>query len=406
MKYNFDEIINRRDTNCMKWDGAQWLKKMGITDRFDEETISVYTADMDFRCPQPVIDAVTKVAQHGIYGYSFLKPEHSYYDSVASWFAKYGWQINREEICAIQGTLAGIGAAIRTFTKPGENVIILTPVYGVFQFVIQSAGRGITYCRLLSDEEGYSTIDYDLLEELASREENTAVLFCNPQNPTGRIWTREELEKVVAICKKHDLYIFSDEVHCDLVRCGLQYNPMGVAAAGYEKLLVFTAPNKTFNLAGFQVCNVVIPDPQVRGLFMNEMGFSFVSQFGIAACQSAYDDGGDWLEQVKEYIDGNMDWSLAYLKEHLPRVKCWRPEATYCLWMDFGAYGLSEAELAHKIMQEANVILEGGVMFDPEGGQRFMRICLPSSRQVIEEAFRRISAVFGDEAAYERENVC
>lgn len=397
MRYDFDTVVDRRNTNCMKWDGADWLKTMGITDRFDEDTISVYTADMDFRCPQPVIDAVQRVAARGIYGYSYLDSKHSYYDSVAAWFARYGWNVRREEICAVQGTLSAIGTAIRTFTAPGENVIILTPVYGVFRMVIQSTGRGVAYCRLRSDESGYTTVDFDLLEELAARKENTAVLFCNPQNPTGRIWSRDELRRVVEICRRHDLWLFSDEVHCDLVRCGLQYNPMGVAAAGYEKLLVFTAPNKTFNMAGFQVCNVMIPNDTTRARFQEAVGFSFISQFGIAACQVAYDEGGEWLEQVKDYIDGTIDWAIAYMREHMPRVKCWRPEATYCLWMDFGAYGLGERELARRVMKVANVILEGGAMFDPEGGQQFMRICLPSSRTVIQEAYRRIAAVLEED---------
>ncbi len=398
MKYDFDKIIDRRNTNCMKWDGAQWLEKMGITDRFDEDTISVYTADMDFQCPQPVIDAVVNVAKQGIYGYSFLKSDHSYFESVCKWFARYGWTIRKEEICAIQGTLNGIGTAIGRFTKPGENVIIFTPVYGVFGAVIEGAGRGVSRCQLIYEEDGYTTIDFVKFEMLAAKAENTAVLFCNPQNPSGRIWSREELDKVVEICRKYDLYLLSDEVHCDLVRTGLVYCPMALSAGDYEKLLVFTAPNKTFNIAGFQVCNVVIPNETVRGQFRECMGFSFVSQFGIAACQAAYNEGQEWLEQVKEYIDANIDWVLSFMKENLSKVRCWRPEATYCLWMDFSAYGLTAEELEHKIMKEANVILEGGTMFDPEGGQAFMRICLPSAKSVIQEAYYRIARALNKEA--------
>lgn len=402
MKYNFDEVINRRNTNCMKWDGEEWIRNMGITDRFDEETISAYTADMDFRCPGPVIDAVVKVAEEGIYGYSYLKSEHPYYDAVVNWFSRYGWEIRKEEICAIQGTLNGIGKSVSRFTKPGENVIIFTPVYGVFSMVIQGSGKGVARCRLLYRDDGYATIDFELFEKLAARKENTAVLFCNPQNPGGRIWSREELAQVADICKRYQLYLLSDEVHCDLVRCGLQYCPMGIVAGDYEKLIVFTSPNKTFNIAGFQVCNVVIPDEKTRKAFMEDVGFSFVSQFGIAACQAAYEEGAEWLEQVKAYIDGNIDWALEYMKGHLPKVICWRPEATYCLWMDFRAYGLHEKELTEKIMKKANVILEGGIMFDPDGGDGYMRICMPSARSTIKEAFRRIGTVFAEESAYER----
>ncbi len=393
MRYNFDEVIDRRNTNSMKWDGAEWLKMMGITDHFDEETISLFTADMDFRCPKPVVDAVTRVAEEGIYGYSYLKPEHAYYDAVVSWFAAYGWEIRREEICAIQGTLNGIAKAIGCFTKPGEQVIIFTPVYGVFPSVIEGAGRSTARCPLTYDEDGYTSIDFELFERMAARKENTAVLFCNPQNPTGKIWSREELSRLVDICKKYRLTLISDEVHCDLVRSGLSYQPVGAVAGNYDKVLIFTAPNKTFNMAGMQVCNVVVPDEAVRRRFMDAVGFSFISQFGIVACQAAYEEGGEWLEQVKAYIDANIDWAMEFLKRQLPKVRCVRPEATYCLWMDFGAYGLSEKELADKIMREANVILEGGDMFDPGRGQTYLRICLPSSRSVIEEAFQRIEAV-------------
>ncbi len=391
MKYDFDEIIERRNTNCMKWDGEEFVRDVGVEAHFDDDTISVFTADMDFRCPEPVIKAVTEVAQFGVYGYPYIDSNNKYYDSVIRWFSKYGWNIKKSELLSMQGTLGGISTAIRTFTDIGERVIILTPVYGVFQFTIRSAGRDIVMCHLKRDDKEYYTIDFGELERLAKDEKNTALLFCNPHNPVGRVWTENELKKVVEICKKYDLLLISDEVHCDLTRIGISYNPMGKYTDGHAKSLIFTAPNKTFNVAGFQVCNVVVPDEQVCAKFKQEVGFSHISQFGAAACEAAYNEGEEWLEQLREYLDDTIDWALQYMRNRMPKVKCGRPEATYCLWMDFSEYHYEMEELVDRISNKANVILEEGFMFDPDQGHQFMRICVPSSRKVIQEAFERIA---------------
>lgn len=391
MKYNFDEVVNRRNTNCMKWDGGELLKQMGITNRFDEETISVFTADMDFKCPPEVIKAVKEVAEFGVYGYPYLKKDSPYYDIVINWFKKYNWNIQREEIVPIQGTLDGIQKAIRLFTKAGDGVIIFTPVYGVFQMVIEGGERTVVRCQLKYDESGRTSIDFEKFEQLAKEASNTAVLFCNPQNPSGVIWSEEELKHVVEICRKYDLLLISDEVHCDLTRMGLTYHPMATCIGGYDKFFAFTAPNKTFNIAGFQVCNVVVPDEKVREQFATLYSFHSPSQFGIVACMAAYGKSADWLEELRTYIDGNMDWALEFMKEHLPKVKCLRPEATYCLWMNFEEYGYSETELFERIMNKANVALKAGSAFDPDGGQQYMRICMPSARSEIQTAFQRMA---------------
>ena len=391
MKYNFDEVVNRRNTNCMKWDGGELLKEMGITNCFDEKTISVFTADMDFKCPPEVIKAVKEVAEFGIYGYSYLKKDSSYYDIVMNWFKKYNWNIQKEEIVPIQGTLDGIQKAIRLFTKAGDGVIIFTPVYGVFQMVIEGGERTVVRCQLKYDESGRTTIDFEKFEQLAKEVSNTAAIFCNPQNPSGVIWSEEELKKVVKICRKYDLLLISDEVHCDLTRMGFTYYPMATCTDGYEKFFAFTAPNKTFNIAGFQVCNVVVPDDKVREQFAALYSFHSPSQFGIAACMAAYGKSEEWLEELRTYIDGSIDWALEFMKEHMPKVKCLRPEATYCLWMNFEEYGYSETELFDRIMNKANVALEAGSAFDPEAGQQYMRICMPSARSEIQTAFRRIA---------------
>jgi cystathionine beta-lyase len=391
MKYDFDTVVDRRNTNCMKWDAGEFLQSIGITGRFDEDTISAFTADMDFRCAQPIVDAVTEVARFGVYGYPHLKADSEYYDIVAKWFEQYEWKIEKEEIVAIQGTLDGIQKAIQLFTDPGEGVIIFTPVYGVFRNIIEGGRRIPVNCRLLYEESGRTVIDYEAFEALAQKDENTAVLFCNPQNPSGNIWCREELDRVVEICKKYNLLLISDEVHCDLTRVGIRYTPMAVCAKDHAKFLAFTAPNKTFNIAGLQVCNVVVPDAEVRKDFAALYAFHSPSQFGIAACMAAYEKSTDWLNQLRQYIDESMDWAINFMREYMPKVKCWRPEATYCLWLNFEAYGYDEQELCRRIMTDANVALEAGAAFDPEGGQQYMRICMPSAKSVIQEAFKRIA---------------
>ncbi len=391
MTYNFDEVINRRNTNCMKWDGGELLEKMGITDRFDDDTISAFTADMDFLCPPKVVHAVVETAKFGIYGYPYLKKDSSYYDIVGNWFQKYNWNIRREEIVPIQGTLDGIQKAIRLYTNAGDGVVIFTPVYGVFQMVIESAERKVVRCRLLYGDDGRTSIDFDRFETLAKDSSNRAVLFCNPQNPSGVIWTEEELRHVAEICRKYNLLLISDEVHCDLTRMEYTYTPMALCVDGYEKFLAFTAPNKTFNIAGFQVCNVIIPDEKVREQFAALYAFHSPSQFGIAATMAAYGESEDWLMELRKYIDGNIDWALQFMKEKMPRAKCFRPEATYCLWMNFEKYGYKEEELYHRIMTQANVALEAGCAFDPDGGQQYMRICMPSARSEIQTAFERIA---------------
>ncbi|WP_102346395.1 MalY/PatB family protein [Bacillus sp. Marseille-P3661] len=394
MKYNFDEIINRRDTYSLKWDGSELIKKMGITQRYDEETIPLFTADMDLPVPQPLIDALHKTVDHKIYGYSIFP--NDYYEAIQNWFKKrHDWEIKKEEIVYSPGTVHAINMAIRAFTKPGDGVIIQRPVYPPFTKVIVGNGRHVKNNALICDENGYYSIDFEDFESKA-REENTKLfLLCNPQNPTGRVFNRVELQKLADICAQNDVLIIADEIHGDLIRVDQNFIPIAKSVTSSDHIITCTAINKTFNVAGLHCTNVIIPNPTLRKIYIAELGMQLASPFTISALIACYNEGEEWLEQLKEYIDGTMEWVTRFIKERIPKVKVRIPEGTYIMWMDFSGYGISPEEVHDRIYNKANVILEDGIMFGKEGLQ-YQRICLPSPRPIIKEAFERIAKEFED----------
>lgn len=396
MKYNFDEIIDRKDTFSLKWDYAEFLKTYGITERFDEETIPVHTADMDFRCAQPISDALKKLAEHNIYGYTAVFPYGAglkYYEAIIRWFKKrHDWAIRPEEIVYVNGTVEAVKLAIQAFTEKGSGVLINRPIYSPFAMVIQKAGRVVVNSQLRNNN-GYYTIDFEDFEAKAADTKTRLFILCHPHNPTGRIWTDEELTRMAAICKKHGVIILADEIHGDLIRKDLEFHPLA-SVADPKDILTCTAVNKTFNLAGLHATNVVIQDLNLRMKFVDSIGWITPNPFTVAAVIAAYNEGEEWLEQLREYLDGNIDWVLDFLKKKMPDVKCFRPEGTYIMWMDFRGYGLSTQEIHRKIYMDANVVLEGGALFDPDCGGGFERVCVPAPRAVLEEVFERIARQF------------
>lgn len=395
MKYDFDTVINRRGTNSVKWDLGEVFVKSGFAERFDGDTISAFTADMDFRCAQPIIDSIKKTADHGIFGYTTLASCHEYYAAIIDWFkSRYGWTIEREWIIYMNGTVNALRKAVEAFTKKGDGVILMRPVYFPFTGIIESTGRQVVNCQLFHDEEGYYTIDFDKFEECAANSGAKTFILCNPHNPVGRVWTVEELKRIIEICDKHGILILADEIHGDLTRKGVVFHPIASLAADNTKMITFTAANKTFNLAGLEITNVVIPDEKLRALYRKTIGNVGPSPFAIAALIAAYTQCDDWLEQLKEYLDENINWTISYLKDNMPEVVVSRPEGTYIMWMDFRKTGCSPEQIKTKIYHDANVLLESGKMFDPDEGAGFERICVPMSRKVLQEAFERIEKVF------------
>lgn len=395
MKYDFDTVVSRRGTNSVKWDMGESYVKSGFAERFDDETISAFTADMDFRCSQPIIDAIKRVADHGIFGYTTLGACPEYYEAVVNWFGKrYAWDIQKDWIVYCNGTVTALKYAVQAFTEENDGIIIMRPVYFPFSGVIKSTGRQVVNCQLLVDENGYASIDFEEFEKCAANPDTKAFILCNPHNPVGRVWTEEELKRIAEICQKHDVLIFADEIHGDLTRAEVTFHPIASLTEDSSKIVTFTAVNKTFNLAGLEITNVVIEDDTLREQYKKAVGRLSPSPFAIAALIAAYTESADWLDQLKEYLDGNIDWVIGFLKERMPEVVCFRPEGTYIMWLDFRAYGYSAEEIRKRIYKDANVFLEGGTMFDPDQGAGYERICVPMSRSVLKEAFERIAKAF------------
>jgi cysteine-S-conjugate beta-lyase len=394
MKYNFDEIVNRRGTYSVKWDGGELIKKMGLTERYDENTIPLFTADMDLPVPQPLIDALHKTVDHRIFGYSIFPNE--YFEAIQHWFKKrHDWEIQKEEILFSPGTVHALTVAVRAFTQPGDGIIIQRPVYPPFTSAIEANGRELLNNALICNEEGYYQIDFADFEEKAKDEKTKMFILCNPQNPTGRIFNKDELRRLSEICENNNVLIIADEIHGDLTRRNQTFIPIAKASDQQGHIITFTAINKTFNVAGLHCTNVIISNSEHRKTFSSVMGMHLPSPFTVSALIAVYHEGEDWLEQLKEYIDGTMEWVVDFLAERMPTVKVRIPEGTYIMWMDFSGYGLSPEEVHDRIYNKANVLLEDGKMFGEEG-LHFQRICIPSPRPIIKEAFERIAREFED----------
>ena len=393
MKYDFDEVIARRGTYSIKWDSGEQLIRKGLAVRVDDDTIPLFTADMDLACPQPVLEALRRVVDHRIFGYSDCTVVPEYYEAVISWFhRRYGWQIEKDEILYVNGTVEALQIAVEAFTQEGDGIIIQRPVYGPFSGTIDNTHRKLINNQLLV-HEGYYTINCEDLEQKARDPQNKMMFLCSPHNPVGRVWTPEELRKIAGICRKNDVLLVVDEIHGDIIRKDVRFYPMA-AVADTDRMIICTAVNKTFNLAGLQCSNIIIKDPELRETFRAHAGYRAPTPFAIAALIAAYQECDDWVGQMNDYIDGNIEWVLDFLKERMPKVKCARPEGTYILWMDFRGYGLTAEEIRDRIYNRANVILEAGSVFDPEYGDGYERVCLGTRRSLIQEAFERIARQF------------
>lgn len=394
MKYNFDEIINRRGTYSLKWDGEEMIKEFGLTERYDENTIPLFTADMDLPVPQPLVDALHKTVDHRIYGYSVFPDE--YFKAIQTWMQKrHDWKIEKEHIVYSPGTVHALTIAVKAFTNPEDGIMIQRPVYPPFTSVIEGTGRRVVNNALKKEANGYYAIDFEDFEAKAQDDNTTMFILCNPHNPTGRNFKEEELQKMAAICHKHNVLVVADEIHGDLLRRGEKFMPMAKVAAHKEQIITCTAINKTFNVAGLHCTNVIIADEELRTQFATEMGMQLASPFAISALIAVYNEGEDWLEQLKDYVDGTMDYIKKFLAENMPEVKVAIPEGTYIMWLDFSGYGISATDIHDRIYNKANVLLEDGGMFGEEG-EFYQRICTPSPRPLIQEALERIAKEFED----------
>jgi cystathionine beta-lyase len=386
-KYDFDEIIPREGTNCIKYDAREWIFKTN-------DVIPLWVADMDFRTPDFIVDAIKKRADHEIYGYTF-KPE-SYYQSIIEWMKRrHNWEIKKEWISSSPGVVAGFTLAIETFSKPGDEVIVQPPVYFPFFDSVKGTKRKMVE-NPLKLENGRYTFDFEDLKSKIS-DKTKLLLFCNPQNPGGMAWTREELEELSSICIENGVMVISDEIHSDLVYEGHEHIPFStISDEAANNSVVFMAPSKTFNVAGLSSSVAVIPNKTnfnryERALNVGHLGMGNI--FGTVALETAYSIGDEWLEQMLDYVWENYLFLEKFIAGKLPKVKVMKPEATYLIWLDFRNYEMSDKELFQYTIDEAKVGLNNGGKFGT-GGDGWLRINIACPRSILEEALQRLEKAF------------
>ena len=396
MKHNFDSEVSRRGTNSVKWEftqsGEDLLKWQQTDCCFGEDRVlPMWVADMDFRSPNPVVDALVVRAQHGIFGYS--APTQAFYQSVLRWMQRrHGWKIEPEWICITPGVVPALNMLVRAFVSPGDRVLIQPPVYYPFYEAVENNGAKLVFNPLVY-EGGRYRMDFADLRKKCEDPKLKLAIVCNPHNPVGRVWTREELVRFGEICLESGVLVVSDEIHADLVYKGHVFTPFAkVSEAFARSSITCTSPSKTFNLAGLQTSCIVIPDRDLRTKFektLQSNGLFGIGTFGVVALQAAYDQGEEWLEQLLEYLEGNLAYLEAYVTEHIPQMSVVRPEGTYLVWLDCRALCLDKWELKRLMLEEARVYLDEGFIFGSEG-EGFERINIACPRAVLVEALDRI----------------
>lgn len=381
---DFDKVVDRKNTSCLKYDFAV---KRGMP----ADILPLWVADMDFKTSSYIQDAVAAQAEHGIYGYT--ESGDSYFEAVQSWFfTHYDWKVEEKWLVKTPGVVFALAMAVQAFTQENDAVMIQQPVYYPFSGVIKDNGRRIIDNTLVQDEAGSYHMDLADFEEKIIREKVKLFFLCNPHNPVGRAWTREELEKIGDICYKHHVLIVSDEIHADFVY-NRKHQVLVNLKKEYEEITITcTAPSKTFNIAGLQVSNIFIPDNQLRHRFKRQIaasGYSQLNAAGLAACEAAYRYGEEWYNGVKAYIRENISFTKKFLEERIPKVKMLEPEGTYLVWVDFRALGLSNRELEDLIIHKAGLWLDSGAIFGA-AGEGFQRINVACPRVTLQTALEKI----------------
>ena len=387
-KYNFDRIIDRKNTSCLKYDFG--MQRKGRTD-----LLPMWVADMDFALPEEILADFHKRIDHGIFGYT--DPDAEYYAALDRWFSvHHGYHIQPEWVTLGCGVVYGLATGVKAFTEPGDAVLIQQPVYYPFREVIEDNGRKFVNSQL-HYENGKYTIDFTDFEQKIEDNNVKVFLLCSPHNPAGRVWTKEELTQMGDICLKHNVIILDDEIHCDFVYAPHHFISFLALDAKYRNnLVVFNSPSKTFNVAGLQPGNIIIPDENLRKRYRKAnaaAGYSQGSIMGQVAVKSCYTKGDEWVKELVEYIAGNIAWVRDFVKENFPKATFVEPEGTYLVWIDFSGYGLSDEELEHLVVDEAKLWLDSGKIFGPATAQ-FERFNMACPRSTVEKAFHQLKAAF------------
>ena len=380
MKYNFDEIVSRRNSNSYKWDSAA-----------NDDVLPLWVADMDFRTAPPVIEALEKRARHGIFGYT--KVPQAYYDAMTSWFERrHDFAFQKEWTLCTTGVVPALSAIIKALTVPGDKVILQTPVYNCFFSSVRNNGCEIATNQLIYKDNTYF-IDFEDLEEKASDPQAKLLLLCSPHNPVGRVWQRDELTRIGEICMRNNVIVVSDEIHCDLVFQGYKHIPYASLGNDFlQHAVTCTAPSKTFNIAGLQAANIHVADNSIRVKIDKALNINEVCElnpFGVDALIAAYNEGEEWLDELKVYLYDNYLFMKEAFARHLPQFPVIHLEATYLVWVDCSALQQSSTVIAERLLKKANVQVNPGTMYGA-GGEYFIRINIACPRDMLAKGLNRV----------------
>lgn len=381
---DFDTVIERKNTCSLKYDFA---KRRNMP----EDLLPLWVADMDFKVSSYIQEAILKQTEHGIFGYSEVQEE--YFEVVRKWMKRrYDWQVEPKWLIKTPGIVFALAMAVKAFTNEGEGVMIQQPVYYPFSEVIADNERKVVSNTLVQDELGRYRIDFEDFEEKIVKEKIKLFFLCNPHNPVGRVWNRQELERLGDICYKHHVIVVSDEIHADFVFSGKHHVFANLKEEYKEISITATSPSKTFNIAGLQVSNIFIPNVELKRKFRKQMdaaGYSQLNVMGLVATKAAYEYGNEWYEAMHKYVSENIVYTKQFVEEKLPHVKLVETEGTYLLWLDFRELDLSEHELEELIIKKAKLWLDSGRIFGT-AGKGFQRINVACPRRILTEALTRL----------------
>ncbi len=394
---NFDEYIERRGTGSVKWDSMS----RAFPELDAKDAIPMWVADSDFKCPPEVVDAVVKRAQMGVYGYS-PRQTPALHAAVTGWMKKrFSWEVENAWIVFTPGIVTALAHIVQALTKPGEGVIIQQPVYHPFKNCVVNNDRVVRNNGLIMDGDTYK-MNFEQLEELAAEENTKMMILCNPHNPIGRVWSREDIEQVCDICARNDVILVSDEIHADLMMKGVKFTSAGpVAQEKGTKFITCYAPSKTFNVAGLHGSAVIIPDADIRAKFnaqMEKNGVSGLNVFAGVALEAAWTKSEAYIEELMEYIEANIDHAIEYVRKYTPKIKIRKPEGTYLAWVDLSGLGLEPLEAERFFIERAKIAVNRGSGFG-EAGAGFVRVNFACHRSTVDKALEQLRA------AYEKEFV-
>ncbi|MDK2945645.1 MalY/PatB family protein [Geotoga petraea] len=385
----FENIVNRKNTNSVKWDLNETI--FGKSD-----VIPMWVADMDFKAPEEVLNALKEVVDHGVFGYPTRTD--SYYNAIIRWFGIYHeWKIEKNWISFSPGVVPGLKIAINALTNPGDKILIQTPVYYPFYEVIKNNERKIVKNEMIYTDSGY-IMDFEDLEDKFKDDKMKLFILCSPHNPVGRVWKKEELKKIADLAEKYGKIVISDEIHADLVYKGFKHIPFQkISEYVKNNTITFTAPSKTFNIAGLETANAIIPNKELKELFektKTRYSSDLTNIFGIRGLEAAYNYGRDWLDELIWYLEENIDFIDEYFKSNIPQIKFFKPEGTYLLWLDMRELG-DEETVKDILINKAGVGLEEGSIFG-EGGKGFFRMNIATTRKIIEKALNNMNEAFNN----------